>query len=68
MQSKSLCVFAGAREPLEPLFVAAARELGAALATRGITLVSQTRHSRTAGACSVLSPTAWSRVNGRTAD
>jgi uncharacterized protein (TIGR00730 family) len=39
MQSRSICVFAGAREPLEPLFMACARELGAALATRGITLV-----------------------------
>jgi uncharacterized protein (TIGR00730 family) len=39
MQSRSLCVFAGAREPLDPTFMEAARSLGRALATRGITLV-----------------------------
>lgn len=39
MTTRSLCVFAGAREPLEPALIEAARALGAALARRGITLV-----------------------------
>jgi uncharacterized protein (TIGR00730 family) len=39
MESRSICVFAGARVPIEPLFIEAAKALGAAFATRGITLV-----------------------------
>lgn len=39
MQSRSICVFAGARDPLDLAFIEAARALGAALATRGVTLV-----------------------------
>jgi uncharacterized protein (TIGR00730 family) len=39
MKARSICVFAGARTPNEPRFIEAAKALGAALATRGMTLV-----------------------------
>lgn len=39
MQPRSICVFAGARVPRDLSFIEAARSLGAALATRGMTVV-----------------------------
>jgi len=39
MKPRSVCVFAGARSPLDPTLLEAARTLGTGLAARGITLV-----------------------------